>query len=50
MPTWKKCIFVNAIKALMVEENKTAEQVIVRYTKLTDAEKVEILAEINGTV
>lgn len=48
MPTWKKTIFVNAIKALMIEENKTAEEIIVRYTKLTDAEKTEILAAINS--
>lgn len=46
MPTWKESIFVNAIKALMKEENKTAEEVIVRYTKLTDAEKTEILSAI----
>ena len=46
MPTWKKTIFINAIKVLMRDENKTAEEVIVRYTKLTDAEKTEILAAI----
>ena len=46
MPSWKKSIFVNAIKALMVEENKTAAEVITRYTKLTDAEKTEILTAI----
>lgn len=49
MPTWKKTIFVNAIKTLMAEENKTAEEVIARYTKLTEAEKTEILTEINKT-
>ena len=46
MPTWKKSIFVNAIKALMKEENKTATEIIVRYTKLTDTEKTEILTAI----
>jgi hypothetical protein len=48
MPVWKKTIFVNAIKSLMTEENKTATEVITRYTKLTDAEKTEILAAITS--
>lgn len=47
MPTWKKTIFVNAIKARMVSENRTAEDIIAEYTKLSEAEKAEILAEIN---
>jgi hypothetical protein len=47
MPSWKRDIFVNAIRTLMIQENKTAEEVIVRYTKLTEEEKKEILAEIN---
>jgi len=46
MPTWKKSIFVNAIKVLIIEENKTATEIITRYTKLTDAEKAEILTAI----
>lgn len=45
---WKKTIFVNAIKTRMKEENRTAENIISEYTKLTEAEKAEILAEING--
>lgn len=48
MPEWKKTIFVNAIKARMVQENRTAEDIIEGYTKLTDSEKVEILAAINN--
>lgn len=46
MLTWKKTIFVNAIKARMEMENRTAEDIIQEYTKLTETEKVEILAEI----
>lgn len=48
MPTWKKTIFVNAIKTRMKEENRTAEDIITEYTKLTVDEKVEILAAINA--
>lgn len=48
METWKKSIFVNAIKTLMQQENKTAEEIITRYTKLTDAEKTEILNAIEA--
>lgn len=47
MPAWKKTIFVNAIKAIMIQESRTAEDIITEYTKLTEAEKTEILAEIN---
>jgi hypothetical protein len=46
MPTWKKTIFVNAIKARMQQEDRTAEDIIKEYTKLTIAEKTEILAAI----
>lgn len=49
MPTWKKCIFVNAIKARMEQESRTSEDIIKEYVKLTEAEKTEILAEINKT-
>jgi hypothetical protein len=31
----------------MKQENRTAEDIIQEYTKLTEAEKAEILAEIN---
>jgi hypothetical protein len=47
MPLWKKTIFVNAIKARMKQESRIAEDIIAEYTKLTEAEKTEILAEIN---
>jgi len=46
MPTWKKNIFVNAIRARMIQENRTAENIITEYTALTEAEKTEILAAI----
>jgi len=46
MPTWKKNIFVNAIKARMVQENRTAEDIIEEYPALTSEEKAEILAAI----
>jgi hypothetical protein len=46
MPTWKKNIFVNAIRARIVQENRTAEDIITEYTALSEAEKTEILASI----
>lgn len=46
MPVWKKNIFVNAIRARMKQENRTAEDIITEYTALTEAEKTEILAAI----
>ena len=46
MPTWKKNIFVNAIKARMEREQRTADDIITEYTKLTETEKTEILAAI----
>lgn len=47
MPAWKKMIFVNAIKARMEMENRTAEDIIQEYNKLTEGEKTEILSAIN---
>jgi len=47
MLSWKKNIFVNAIKARVTQESRSAEDIILEYTKLTDSEKIEILAEIN---
>lgn len=46
MPIWKKTIFVNAIKARMEMENRTADDIIMDYPKLTETEKVEILQAI----
>ncbi len=45
MPAWKKIIFVNAIKARIQLENRTATDIIQDYTKLTESEKTEILSE-----
>lgn len=45
MPNWKKIIFINAIKARIQLESRTAEDIIKDYTKLTEAEKAEILSE-----
>lgn len=47
MPEWKKNIFVNAIRARTREESRTAEEIITEYTRLTDAEKAEILEQLN---
>jgi uncharacterized protein (DUF433 family) len=46
MPAWKKTIFVNAIKARMEMEGRTAEDIIQDYPKLTEDEKTEILAAL----
>jgi hypothetical protein len=46
MPSWKKNIFVNAIRARMKQENRTAEDIITEYTALTEAEKTEILVAV----
>lgn len=46
MPNWKKTIFVNAIRTRMIQENRTAEDIIKEYVKLTEEEKREILAGI----
>lgn len=46
MPTWKKTIFVYAIKARMQLESRTAEEIILEYTKLTETEEEEILNEL----
>jgi hypothetical protein len=45
MPTWKKTIFVNAIKARIIQESRTAEDIIEDYPKLSKEEKEEVLKE-----
>lgn len=47
MEGYKLRIFVRAIKSRMEFENKTAEETIVDYVKLTDEERVEILASVS---
>lgn len=46
MPEWKKNIFINAIRARMEREGKTAEAIVDEYTKLTNEEKTLILKEV----
>lgn len=48
MPTWKLNIFVNAIKARIKAEDKSAQDIIADYTKLTEIEKAEILAVLTS--
>lgn len=50
MPTWKNLIFLNAIKARIELENRTAEDIIEDYSKLSESEKEEILSELSETV
>lgn len=40
MPTWKKKIFVNAIKIQLRTGEKNLEEILEGYPKLTDAEKI----------
>ena len=46
MLSWKKNIFIRAIKARMTSENRTADGIIAEYIALSEAEKVEILAAV----
>lgn len=46
MPSWKKNIFVNAIRSRKASENRAAEDIITDYIALTEDEKTEILAAI----
>lgn len=46
MPIWKKTIFVNAIRTRVNQEERTKEDIIKEYVKLTKAEKKEILAGV----
>lgn len=46
MEIWKKNIFVSAILFQMQTEQKSAQELVERYGKLTQEEKTEILKEI----
>jgi len=46
MPTWKKSIFVRVVNRRMQDEGKTAEEILLGYTALTEDEKTEILAAL----
>jgi hypothetical protein len=47
MEEYKLRIFIRAIESRMNSENKTSEEIITDYIKLTDEEKTEILSEVN---
>ena len=44
MPTWKRNIFVRVVIKRMMEEGRTAEEILAEYPALTDEEKAEIIA------
>ena len=46
MPTWKKNIFVRVVNKRMQDEGKTAEEILIEYPALTEAEKTEIISAI----
>jgi len=46
MPEWKKNIFVRVVNRRMQDEGKTAEEILLEYPALTEAEKAEILAAL----
>ena len=50
MPIWKRNIFINAITARMHMENKTRDEIIATYNKLTDEEVEELRKHIPETV
>lgn len=43
MPSYKKIIFMKAIKVRIEAGEGTAEEIIDTYTKLTEEEKVELI-------
>lgn len=47
MQTWKKMIFVNAIKTRMKAREGTAEEIVASYTNLTATEKEILLLEFS---
>ena len=46
IPAWKRNIFVRVVIKRMVEEGRTAEEILAEYPALTDDEKTEILAAL----
>jgi len=46
MPTWKRNIFVRVVTRRMLEEGRTAEEILSEYPALTEEEKAEILAAL----
>lgn len=50
MPGWKRRIFVRVIKARMVAEEATREEIMAEYPKFTEEEKSILRAEIPETL
>lgn len=48
MPTWKLNIFVRVVTRRMAEEIRTAEEILIEYPALTEAEKTEIITTISN--
>jgi len=46
MPEWKKNIFVRVVNRRMQDEGKTAEEILLEYPALTEAEKTEIISAL----
>ena len=46
MPTWKRNIFVRVVTRRMQEEGRTAEEILLEYSALTEDEKAEIIAAL----
>jgi len=47
MPSWKLNIFSNVVIARMEAEMRTAESIVVEYTRLTTVEVTAILVEVS---
>ena len=48
MQDWKLNVFVTAIRARVERENRSAEDIVSEYKKLSEEEKNEILAKVGG--
>jgi hypothetical protein len=48
MPRWKQLIFVRAIEIRVAGGEGTEDEIIDSYTKLTDAEKADILTAVKA--
>lgn len=48
MPAWKLNLFVRVVSRRMVEESRTAEDILTEYPALTEVEYTEILNTITA--
>lgn len=46
MPSWKRNLFVRVVSRRIVEERRTAEDILTEYPALTAEEKAEIITAI----